>query len=236
MRCSNQTGACAHEAATLLPWFVNGTLIPEERQAVEDHLAVCAACPDEFVALLQVQSALRRELADAPEPSAALWEKVERQIAEAPAVTDRLAPRTGGRQNRSTWSWLGDLLGPALRPGWALAALLLIMVQAALIVGLLVKGPLQTSPEYHTLTGPSTSEQPTGPRVRLRVAFVEQASEQAIRTLLSEVKATIVDGPSAAGYYLIDASLDGDLKTPLDAMQALRGRSRVIRFAELASQ
>lgn len=57
-----------------------------------------------------------------------------------------------------------------------------------------------------------------------------------IRAALSGVKATIVDGPSAAGYYLIDVSLDGDLKTPLDAMQALRGRPDVVRFAELSSQ
>lgn len=236
MRLPDQTGTCMHEAATLLPWFVNGTLTVEERQAVEDHLAVCAVCPDEFVALLQVQSALRRELADAPEPSSALWEKVERQTVMAPAVTDQLASRTDGRQDRSTWLWLSDLLSPALRPGWALAAVLLIAVQTALIVGLLMRGPLPTSPEYHTLTGPSTSDQPSGPRVRLRVAFVEQTSEQAIRAVLSGVKATIVDGPSAAGYYVIDVSLDGDLKTPPDAIQALRGRSDVVRFAELSSQ
>lgn len=236
MRRPDQTGTCAHEAATLLPWYVNGTLTMDERQAVEDHFAVCAVCPDAFVALLQVQSAMRRELADAPDPSAALWEEVKRQIAKAPAVTDRLAPRTGGRQDRSTWDWLGDLLGPALRPGWALAALFLIAVQSALIVGLLVKGPLQTGPEYHTLTGPSTLDQLAGPRVRLRVAFVEQASEQAIRAALGGVKATIVDGPSVAGYYLIDVSLDGDLKTPPDAIQALRRRPDVVRFAELSSQ
>lgn len=221
----------------LLPWYVNGTLTAEERQAVEDHLAVCAICPDEFVALLKVQSVLRRELADAPEPSAALWQNVKGRMAAPPAAADRSTATAASRQGRTVWDWLVDLLGPALRPGWALAALLLIAVQAALIVGLLVKGPLQTGPEYHTLTGPSTSGQPSGPRVRLRVAFVEQAPEQAIRAVMGEIGATIVDGPSAAGFYLIDVPLDGGaVKSPEEARRALRARPEVVRFAELSSR
>ena len=237
MRRPDQTGTCPHEAATLLPWYVNGTLTPDERPSVEDHLGACVLCAEELVTLLKVQAGLRRELADAPDPSAALWQKVRRQIAEAPAVTDRLAPRTGGQQDRSTWAWLSDLLRPVLRPGWALAALVLIAVQTAVIVGLAVKGPSGGSTEYRTLTGPPTSGQPSGPRVRLRVAFVEQAPEQAIRAVLGEVKATIVDGPSAAGFYLIDVRLDGGLvKSPEEALRVLSRRAEVIRLAELVAQ
>jgi hypothetical protein len=68
------------------------------------------------------------------------------------------------------------------------------------------------------------------------VAFVEQAPERAIRIVLEEVQATIVDGPSAAGFYLIDVPLDRGLKTPPEALRALRGRPDVVRFAALSSR
>jgi len=49
------------------------------------------------------------------------------------------------------------------------------------------------------------------------------------------MKATIMDGPSAAGFYLIDVPLGtGSVRTPDEALRALRGRAEVIRFAELA--
>ena len=236
MRHADQGTLCNHEAATLLPWYVNGTLGPEERHAMEEHLAACEICPGELVALLKVQSVLRRELAEAPEPSAALWQKVRGRIAAPTVSPDRSAPSAARAQRRAAWAWLGDLLGPALRPGWAVAALLLIAVQAVLIVGLLARGPSRGGPEFHTLTGPLISGQPSGTRVRLRVAFVEQAPEQAIRAALGELRATIVDGPSAAGFYLIDVPLDGgSLMTPEEVVRALRERPEVIRFAELAA-
>ncbi len=237
MRQQEEIGACAHEAATLLPWYINGTLAPHERRSVEDHLAACVLCAEELLTLLKVQAGLRRELASAPEPSAALWQEVRNRMAEPSAFPDRSVPSATRTQGRTAWDWLGDLLGPALRPGWALAALLLIAVQSALIVNLVARGPSQRGPEYRTLTGPTISGEPSGTRVRLRVAFVEQAPEQAIRAALGEVRATIVDGPSAAGFYLIEVPLDVEaVRTSEEALRALRGRIQVVRFAELSSQ
>lgn len=230
---TNQVGTCDHEAALLLPWYVNGTLTQEERRAVEDHLVTCHICPDELVGLVKVQALLDRELTEAPERSAALWPKVRGSIRELQASSQGVA-----RQHvRTAWAWLSGLLRPALRPAWALAALVLMVIQAAVIVGLVARGPLQVGPEYRTLTGQTTLGQLSGQRVRLRVAFVEQAPEQAIRATLAEIRATIVDGPSAAGFYLIDVPLDGGaVKSPEEARRALRARPEVVRFAELAAQ
>ena len=236
MRHTEQEETCAHEAMALLPWYVNGTLGLEERRAVEDHLASCAICPDELVALLKVQSVLRRELAGAPEPSAALLQKVRGRIAESPVVADQTQAADVRPPGRSAWAWLSNLLGPALRPGWALAALGVIVIQAVLVLGLVTRWPWGDRPEYRTLTGPTIAERHSGPRVRLRVAFSEEAPEKGIRAVLGELKATIVDGPSAAGFYVIDVPLDGGLKTPPEAVRALRGRPDVVRFAELSSQ
>jgi hypothetical protein len=69
------------------------------------------------------------------------------------------------------------------------------------------------------------------------VAFSEEAPEQAIRAVLGELKATIADGPSPAGFYLIDVPLDGgSLQTPDEALRALLSRTTVVRFAELAAE
>lgn len=237
MRHTEQEETCAHEAMALLPWYVNGTLGFEERRAVEDHLATCALCPDELVALLKVQDVLRRERAEAPEPSAALLQKVKGRIAEAPAATDQSMPGAGHQQDRSTWAWLANLVRPALGPGWALAALVLLTVQTAVIVGLVARWPSSGGSEFRTLSAPTTPGQPSGPQARLRVAFKEDAPERTIRTTLGELKAMIVDGPTAAGFYLIDVPLHSDsVRTPDEALRALRGRAEVIRFVELAPQ
>jgi hypothetical protein len=237
MRHTEQEEACVHEAMALLPWYVNGTLGLEERRAIEDHLATCVLCPDELIALLKVQDVLRRELAEAPEPSAALWQKVRGRIAESPVVADQTQAADVRPPGRSAWAWLSNLLGPALRPGWALAALGVIVIQAVLILGLATRGPWWGGGEYRTLTGPTIAERHSGPRVRLRVAFSEEAPEQAIRAVLGELKATIADGPSAAGFYLIDVPLDGgSLQTPDEALRALLSRTTVVRFAELAAE
>lgn len=235
MRHTEQKETCAHEAMALLPWYVNGTLGFEERRAVEDHLATCALCPDELVALLKVQDVLRRELANAPDPSAALWQNVKGRMAAPPAAADRSTATAAGRQGRTAWAWISDLLSPALRPGWALAALGVIVIQAVLVLGLATRGPWWGGGEYRTLTGPTTPGHLGEPRVRLRIAFREETPEQAIRAVLGEMKATIMDGPSAAGFYLIDVPLHSDsVRTPDEALRALRGRTEVIRFAELA--
>jgi hypothetical protein len=94
---------------------------------------------------------------------------------------------------------VGDRRARPLRRGWALVTLVLLTVQTAVIVGLVAKWPSRGGTEFRTLRGPTTQGQPSGPQARLRVAFKEEAPERAIRATLGELKAMIVDGPSAAG-------------------------------------
>src|SRR5512143_3604002 len=58
----------AHRAAdAVLPWFVNGTLEGEEREAVEQHLRECARCRRETDLLQQLRAVCA---AREPEPDA----------------------------------------------------------------------------------------------------------------------------------------------------------------------
>ncbi len=54
----------------LLPWYVNGTLTAEERQAVEAHATTCARCHGELTAAAEMARAIREtgEVAPSPHP------------------------------------------------------------------------------------------------------------------------------------------------------------------------
>jgi hypothetical protein len=56
----------AHESLVeLLPWYVNGTLTSDERDAVEDHLGSCVECTDNVDMLSRVRRSIRN---DSPAP------------------------------------------------------------------------------------------------------------------------------------------------------------------------
>jgi len=60
-----------------LPWFVNGTLEPEEAAAFEQHLMDCADCKKELAFLEKLKAELERHgddfLADHPTPEKLVW-------------------------------------------------------------------------------------------------------------------------------------------------------------------
>ncbi|MBJ3775470.1 hypothetical protein [Acuticoccus mangrovi] len=109
---------------------------------------------------------------------------------------------------------------------WQAAACLLLAVagwQLAVAPYLAGRG---VAPGYVTATG-ETGPAPHGPA--LRVAFVPEASEAAIRTLLRESGATIVDGPTAVGLYTLAFEDEEARKAALDR---LVGNPTVIDFVE----
>ena len=72
--------------AELLPWYVNGTLPPHERAAVEAELASCPLCAAELARLQRVHAAMHEIDKDAPGPSETLFARtlarVERESAQ----------------------------------------------------------------------------------------------------------------------------------------------------------
>ncbi len=83
----------------------------------------------------------------------------------------------------------------------------------------------------------TTAGQFSGPLIRPLVAFKEDAPELAIRAALGQMKAIIEDGPTTAGFYLIDVPLDGgSVKSSEQALRALRGHAGIIRFVDLVAQ
>lgn len=183
-----------------LPFLVNGTLTAEEREALERALAEDPALADERAFLAQLRAAVRDEGA-ALDPGD--WPL-------------RRALRTIERERREA---------RRVHPVWralAVAASLAVLVQA----GVLVRQTLGPGPGARPLGGEAVRSD----RAVLQIAFAPGASEAAVTALLAESRATIVDGPSAAGLYRValrDVAADDDAGAER-ARAALAARSDVV--------
>jgi anti-sigma factor RsiW len=67
----------------LLPWYVNGTLPPHERAAVESELASCPRCAAELEELKRLHDTLHQIDADAPGPSEQLFARTLARVDES---------------------------------------------------------------------------------------------------------------------------------------------------------
>jgi anti-sigma factor RsiW len=158
--------------------YATGELEPAARARVE--------------ALLKTEPALRARLAWYEAVCDGLVHTLP--ALDALPAADEIIKRIRGRTaRRGFFAWLA---GPALKPAAALAALLVIM-QGAVIAMLALE-------RADTTTVRSTASR--AQTVFLVVAFDPQASEAAIRALLLQARATIVDGPKQLGEYRLAVS------------------------------
>lgn len=166
-------------AQSLLPWYVRGQLEPEEQAQVEAHLAGCAECRAE----LGFESRLRAGLKDLPLDPERGWARMKSRIEAAYAEDDPMPSASRSPWPGATSGWVP----------WAFAAQLLLTVLGAGALAVWLQPA-----RYHTLS--STAPQPVGDMV---VMFKPQTTEEAAQTILRANKARIIDGPSAAGAYVL---------------------------------
>lgn len=208
----------------LIPWYVNDTLEPSERDRVEAHLAACPDCRAEADLCRDLVEAGGRpeDLAPAPHP-AQLDRLVDRLAAESeePGRIVRLADRL-------------HRLPPSVRRLAAAIALL-----AAGLAGYLAAPGAdrsrEASPEstraaaYRTLSQPEeASVAPPGERM-LRIVFAPATPEEEIRRILLAVRGEIAGGPSPLGVYTVRTGGAEDGTEPLAVvLQHLRREAGVL--------
>lgn len=203
----------------LLPWFVSRTLSDAESAEVRRHAANCVACRGQLRELEELQAVVR----DAPLPSLEVSPPVvERRAA---AITEAQWPRLDGEPRENArplrWAWLSRAAALALMAGLLLFSGDHRREQA----------DLDEAPRFRTLASQPRALSTDGPRVR--VLFAESVTERHLRELLHKVGGRIVDGPSAAGLYVValGPSQDEDL-TLEDRLLTLRTDDGV-RFVEI---
>jgi anti-sigma factor RsiW len=183
----------AHQALMeLIPWYVTGRLAPEQRIAVEVHLAGCARCQAEVEAerRLRALAATPESPHGNPEDALARLRRridTERGLEGLIAAGDarrampaELVPRSSGLR---FWQWAVGL-------------------QSALIAGLVVALSvtlLLPSATYRALGAP-TAATGIGNAV---VKFRADASDAQIRAALKSSGARIVNGPTASDAYVL---------------------------------
>lgn len=204
----------------LLPWWLNDTLPPQERAAVQAHLADCAACRAalEFEHELQATETMVT-LEDAGPPGAqdlepawaAMAQRLGALATEPPAALPVDQPLPSTQRPR-----------PAASPvsaGWRVIAL----AQAAalvLLVGALLWPAATPDDRYRALgNAPAASADSAA----LLVRFRPEASERELRDALRDSGTRLVGGPTVTDAYLLAAAPGHEAQ----ALQRLRAHAAV---------
>ena len=224
-----ETERDVHPVATLLPWYLAGTLREEERRQVSDHLGTCPACRGELQEITWLRGAVHAAYAESPGPSPGLFRRVMARIeAEAVLAADGKAP-----------SAMEIVLRSLFAPRWApVLASGLIVGQFAILLWLLnvqIVGRQGAGGQEGTgiQRGPVLERSVPGLGTRLRVSFQPEATDREIQLVLKEVNGRIVDGPSPTGSYVVELPVtDPDLVAKL--LKGLASESGVVRLTEPA--
>ena len=164
----------------LLPWYVTGALTGKELAIVETHLAECAECREDA----EIEKALARHVRTLPRDVDHGWRALKTRM-------------EGGARPKSDRT---SLFGRRIPIGWALAAQ---AASLAVLLPLVILAPMRPPLLYRTL-----GSAPAAVSGNLIVIFRPRSSEAALRTLLLENQARIVDGPTAADAYVLQVALE----------------------------
>ena len=194
----------------LLPWYANATLEPEDESRVRAHLSDCPSCRRELAALRATLAAV----ADAPTEQDAAgtdrdWERLHRRLHALRSGTPAARPL---HRMRAGWREAAPWLRVALAAQCAVVAVL-----AVLLVG--TDRPPPADAPYRTL---SATEAPRASADTLLVVFDPRLTDAQLRELLGANHARIVDGPNAAGAFLV-AAPPGQAGPVRDALRASPG-------------
>lgn len=190
----------------LLPWLLNGSLEGAERAGVEAHLQSCPQCRAELDRqreMMSLYAASPVAVATEAESLARMWARLNEGPMHGPVDSLRSALR---------W-WQ---LGAALQLGVILA------LGATLWLQLAPPASGDAPPAYRGLS--DGSQRAAGDAL---VVFDADASVAEIRSALQRAGASIVDGPTAAGAYIVRFG-GGPASIVLDALR----RERVVLRAD----
>lgn len=241
-------------ALELLPWYLNGSLEPDEQAQLEQHLRGCASCRAELENLRTLQAAyvqgdsnagadeaLQRLLPqlDSPVPAAARPRRRRTGWALAARLASWLPGGSGGapvvRVSGDPRGSRGNALASAARgPAWVKLAL---AVQCGVIVALgwkvvAVDRTVREVRDDHVFrTLASGAARAAGSIV---VVFDPATTQAEVLRILKDCGVRVVDGPTASNAFVL--ALDpGRAAVTEDAVARLRAERSVVLAEPLVS-
>ena len=210
------------ELEALLPWYAAGTLSRRDANRVERALADDRELARQYDLVREelVETIHLNETLGAPSTRAIerLFAAIDAEVARPPRHLRWFDP--GSRMSEFLWS-----LTPRTLARSAMAAVLAILLQAAVIASVIVK-------ERGNPSGPELASAPSeGSYVLVR--FAPQATANDITNFLGAYKAKVVDGPlnTATPLYVIRLS---ETKLPKEEVgkiiRQMRSESKIVDF------
>ncbi len=213
MSKQENSDALSHDGVLeLLPWYVNGTLESDERRRVAEHLELCGACSDELVRCQAFENAVQGQDTAAADdemwmPSKQHFHSLLEQLDandERQAVVNRAQPATPMEPRRVWWQDLLERIGAAADfPRWALAGQTAVIAMLAVALFVRAPAPEELGAEQILTRSSGIAAPLISHAVTAQLVFAPGVSEADVRTLLLNAEATIVDGPTKTGVYVI---------------------------------
>ena len=210
---SIQTVSSAHqEIFLLLPWYVNGTLAPDEFAEVRAHFNDCLTCQHELEFLSNIERAAtdQNDVYVIPQNAfASLIKRIEQ------AQSNKL--ENSGLMGRLKQLFTNSLSCVFLRP-MSCAAFVSTMVFAVAIF-FLWPTSFTTEPMYQTLSTQDTSRKSS---LRFRVIFADDSSVIDARDLLEKQKVHVVVLQQEDGSYMLKIPPNADPFATASLLQELK--------------
>lgn len=211
MDASSQSQESAHvQAWELIPWVLNGSADPAQRQSLEAHLRQCPDCREEMQFQQQLRQAMQQESAardEAGDADAAL----RRFWAQEQAPSEAAPLLKGGRPRFLGFDW------PR-----AMAAALLVQ---ALGLGLLWQRYSGLAQDYQVLSQPAAPATGLTPRIRLVPSPHLQLGE--LQALLQSHGLLLVQSSSEGQFFGLAPHPETRKSVP-ELVKALRAEPGVL--------
>ncbi|MEZ5657458.1 MAG: hypothetical protein R3E83_02705 [Burkholderiaceae bacterium] len=186
----------------ILPWYLNGTLSPEDRDWVQAQLS---AEERELAFDRSIVDTLERRAEEVPADIG--WDRLMARV-RADAAPVRAAQAGQEAFSERVARWCASLLTP--RMGMALAVLLAVQT-----IGI---GYLVNEQAGHQTSGYRAAVN-VAPVPVIRAMFVDSLTERQLREALSDADLSIVDGPTRLGEYFLHGSQE-DLEAAARKLQS----------------